>query len=62
MGKRRVAEVETPPSGPLYHVIRRDYFGDPGKQVGSNVSKERAEEYVEEMQGCERADFEIVRA
>ena len=63
MGKRRVASVEALPSGPLFHVIRRDFYGDPGKQVGANISKDRAEEYVQEMQDCgEQAAFEIVRA
>lgn len=62
MGKRRVAEAAES-AGPLYNVLRRDFYGDPGKQVGCNVSRERAEEYVKEMEECgERAEFEIVRA
>lgn len=45
---------------PLFHVIRREYFGDPGSQVGSNVTKERAASYVKEMQQADRAHYEVV--
>lgn len=45
---------------PLFHVIRKEYFGDKGSQVACNVTKERAEEYAKEMQAADRAAYEVV--
>jgi hypothetical protein len=48
---------------PLFNVVRRDYYGDPGKQVGSNLSKERAAEYVKDrQQEGEKCSYEIEQA
>ncbi len=64
MGRRRVvAPEEAPARGALYHVIRFDHAGDTGHQVGSNISRDRAEEYVAEHRAADPTKgYEIVKA
>lgn len=63
MARKKNVDAEAPAHGARYNVIRRDFLGDKGKQVGCNVSKDRAEEYVKEMQEAgEQGDFQIVKA
>ncbi len=64
MGKRRVVEPgEAAARGPLFNIIQFDHAGDTGQQVGSNVSRDRAEEYVAEHRAADPTKgFEIVKA
>ncbi len=64
MGRQRVARTEEAPArGPLYNIIQFDHAGDTGQQVGANVSRERAEEYVAEHRAADPTKgYEIVKA
>jgi hypothetical protein len=44
-----------------YNVVRRDFYGDPGKNVGAGLTKEAAEEYVRvRSQEGESCHYEVV--
>ena len=43
-----------------YNVVRRDYFGDPGKNVGVGLSKANADKYAAERRAeGERCDYAV---
>lgn len=44
-----------------YNVVRRDYYGDPGKNVGAGLTKQAAEDYVKvRQQEGEACHYEVV--
>lgn len=46
----------------LFNVFHQEYFGGPKLQKGCNVSKERAEAYVKEMDPATPGAFTIEEA
>jgi hypothetical protein len=43
-----------------YNVVRRDYYGDPGKVVGAGLTKVEADAYATMRRGeCEPCAYEV---